>query len=248
MQKFLNSNKFFLMIFVFLTFVFCAFPALAAVKPLAVIRTLPTVKPLPGIPGNSLSVKSVINSQLLPGTPGSSLPIKPISNSQLFPGIPGNTLQLKSVSNGVGRPSRLMIPAIGVNAAIEQIGLTPSGAVGVPEGAVNVSWFSQSPRPGQVGSAVISGHYGIWKNGNHSVFDRLPLLKIGDTLSVVDENGITHSFAVQDMRVYGKDEVVPQIFNRTGTAYLNIITCYGTYLPNQKTYSHRLVVFAQLRQ
>ncbi len=147
----------------------------------------------------------------------------------------------------IGKPVRLSIPAIGVNAAIEHIGLTGAGAVGVPDNAVDVSWFDAGPRPGQLGSAVIVGHYGIWKNGSHSVFDRLPDLKIGDHITVKDDQGTIRLFVVQESKVYSKDATVPEIFKKSDQAYLNIITCHGQYLPSQKTYSQRLVVFAKLQ-
>jgi hypothetical protein len=62
---------------------------------------------------------------------------------------------------------------------------------------------------------------------------------------VKDEKGITHSFVVEKTKIYGKNEIVPEIFNKNDDAYLNIITCNGTWLANEKTYSQRLVVFAK---
>ena len=145
----------------------------------------------------------------------------------------------------IGKPKQLIIPSININTKIEHIGLTAEGAIGVPEGAINVSWFSAGPMPGQKGSAVISGHSGIWKDGTHSIFDPLPNMKAGDIIYGKDDKGETLSFKVKAIRVYGKDETVPEIFNKSDRAYLNIITCHGDYLPAQKTYSKRLVVFAE---
>lgn len=147
----------------------------------------------------------------------------------------------------VGKPVRLIIPYINVDANVEHLGLTDSGAVQAPDGAKDVSWFNLGPRPGEKGSAVISGHYGIWKNGTKSVFNLLPNLKPGDDIYVKDDNGATHSFTVKETRVYNKDETVPEIFNKDDNAYLNIITCHGTWLADEKTYSQRLVVFAEAK-
>lgn len=147
----------------------------------------------------------------------------------------------------VGLPVQLLIPDIGVNAKIEHLGLTKEGAVQAPAGAKEVSWFTLGSRPGQPGSAVISGHYGRWKNGTDSVFNLLPDVKRGDTIHVKDEGGVVRSFVVQDIRVYGKDEVVPEIFAASTDALLNIITCHGTYLEDEQTYDRRLVVFAKMK-
>ena len=47
--------------------------------------------------------------------------------------------------------------------AVEDVGLTPGGAMDVPKGPSDVAWFDLGPRPGEVGSAVIAGHEG-WKD------------------------------------------------------------------------------------
>lgn len=154
---------------------------------------------------------------------------------------------LKKISLKPGKPVRLTIPKIHVDADIEHIGLTAQGAVGAPEGAKEVSWFDRGPRPGQPGSALISGHYGIWKNGTNSVFNLLPTLKASDIIYVEDENGITRSFKVTQTRIYRKDDSVPELFETSGDVRLNLISCYGKYLPAEQTYSQRFVVFAQVQ-
>ena len=60
-----------------------------------------------------------------------------------------------------GLPVRLKIPVIGVDTAIEDAYITPDGRMDVPAGSVNVAWYALGPRPGQIGSAVIGGHFGI---------------------------------------------------------------------------------------
>ena len=66
--------------------------------------------------------------------------------------------------NQVGKISpelsmRLVIPAIGVNAAIQKVGITSKGEMEVPENASKVGWFEFGPRPGERGSAIIAGHF-----------------------------------------------------------------------------------------
>lgn len=58
--------------------------------------------------------------------------------------------------------------------------------------------FTLGARPGEKGSALISCHTGIWKNGSHSIFDNLHNLKVEDKVYVEDENGITRTFIVQE--------------------------------------------------
>ena len=148
----------------------------------------------------------------------------------------------------IGRPVKFAIPSINVSANIEKIGLNENGAVGAPEGAFDVSWFDLGPRPGENGNALISGHSGIWKDGSHSIFDNLHTLKPGDIVYVSDDNGTDRSFIVQEMRVYDKNETVPELFASSDNAGLNIITCHGDWIKSEKTYSKRLVVFTQMQK
>src|SRR5579864_40182 len=78
-----------------------------------------------------------------------------------------------------GLPIRLEIPIIGVDSAIEDALITSDGRMDVPAGTLDVAWFALGPHPGQVGSAVIGGHYGI-ANSVPYVFYNLNELKIND--------------------------------------------------------------------
>lgn len=141
-------------------------------------------------------------------------------------------------------PVRLIIPKIRVNAAVEQVGLTPAGAMGAPKERSNVAWFNLGTRPGESGSAVIAGHYG-WKDAKGSAFDGLYKLRHGDTISVEDSTGTRVSFVVREIRRYADTDSAPDVFGSSdGKAHLNLVTCEGTWNPLTKSYSRRLVVFA----
>jgi hypothetical protein len=57
-----------------------------------------------------------------------------------------------------GQPTSLAIPAIGVNAAVEQVGVNAQGNMDVPRNPNNTAWYAPGARPGQQGNAVIAGH------------------------------------------------------------------------------------------
>lgn len=138
---------------------------------------------------------------------------------------------------------RLKIPVIGVDSAVIPVGLTSDGAMGVPKGPAEVAWFNLGPRPGENGSAVIAGHYG-WENNIPAAFDNLHKLHKGDKISIGDENGVVTTFVVRETRIYGKDEIAPEVFSSSdGKAHLNLITCAGVWNKAEKTRSERLVVF-----
>ena len=144
-----------------------------------------------------------------------------------------------------GLPVRLKIPTIEVDAVVEQVGLTPGGAMDTPKGPENVAWFNLGTRPGDSGSAVMTGHYGTWKNGQGSVFDNLHKLRPGDKISIVDENGEIVSFVVRESRNYEPSADAVDVFSSDDEkSHLNLITCEGTWNKDSKSYSERLVVFA----
>ena len=114
----------------------------------------------------------------------------------------------------------------------------------VPKGKSNVGWFQLGPRPGEIGSAVIDGHYGVWKNGKVSVFNNLHKLRKGDTLSIKDEKGAIITFIVRESRIYSQYEDASDVFDSNdGKAHLNLITCQGAWNKVNKNYLNRLVVF-----
>jgi LPXTG-site transpeptidase (sortase) family protein len=144
----------------------------------------------------------------------------------------------------VGRPVRLKIPSINVDAPVEYVGLTSDGAMDVPKGPVKVAWFNLGPRPGENGSAVIAGHYD-WKNNIPAVFDNLHKLSKGDKIYIKDEKGATATFVVREIQIYGKNNDASSVFGSSdGKSHLNLITCTGVWNKSEKTFSDRLIVFA----
>jgi LPXTG-site transpeptidase (sortase) family protein len=141
-------------------------------------------------------------------------------------------------------PVRLKIPKINIDAKIDPMGLTSDGAMEVPKGGRDVGWYSSGPRPGEIGSAVMDGHYGRWKNGEGSVFDDLNKLEKGDTVYVEDDKGVTTTFVVRELRTYDPNADALDVFSSDdGKSHLNLITCEGVWNKVSKSYSGRLVVF-----
>lgn len=145
---------------------------------------------------------------------------------------------------GSGLPVRLKIPKINVDTALEYVDLTPEGAVGVPKSPTLAAWYNFGPRPGDNGSAVITGHYGYWKNGKVGVFNNLYKLRKGDKVYVKDDKGATTTFVVREFRTYDPKADASGVFISTdGKSHLNLITCGGAWNKVSKSYPKRLVVF-----
>lgn len=167
-----------------------------------------------------------------------------ILNTAWFAKADGQTLA--SGTQTVGIPERLEIPSIGVDAAVEHVGVNSKGIMDVPVNGRDVGWFYPGPRPGEKGSAVIAGHLDN-KDGSNAVFANLNKLKQGDHIYVIDSNGTSTVFIVQGSSEYNVG-YADDVFSRNDGTYLNLITCDGVWDGTKKSYSERLVVFADLAQ
>jgi sortase (surface protein transpeptidase) len=141
--------------------------------------------------------------------------------------------------------ARLLIPAIGVNAPIESVGVQPNGAMETPRQSPwsDVGLYTGGPRPGDRGSAVIAGHLDR-PGGNPAAFWLLRELHIGDEVQFVDAHDKILLFHVTRIEAYPvQDAPVQVIFgDRTGR-FLNLTTCAGDWIPTQHQRTMRLVVY-----
>lgn len=143
-------------------------------------------------------------------------------------------------------PERVIIPAIGVDALVRDVGVNASGNMATPGNYTDVGWYKYGPVPGQQGSAVLAGHVdnGLGLSG---VFKRLEELEIGEEIIIRDKKGDSLRFVVTSVRTYPyKDAPTDILFNRAGAPRVNLITCAGTWVREEKTYDQRLVVSARL--
>lgn len=140
----------------------------------------------------------------------------------------------------------LVIPTINVNASIQPLGVTSMGEMEVPDNTLDVGWFKLGPKPGEKGSAVIAGHFD-GTNGEAGVFTNLYMLKEGDKLYIKDGREATSTFVVRESRIYDPG-YAEDVFSSSGSAHLNLVTCDGVWNGTKKSYSKRLVVFADLTQ
>lgn len=145
-------------------------------------------------------------------------------------------------------PLRLSIPAIGVNALVESLGLHSNGDLATP--AQNpwddVGWYDLGPHPGDNGSAVIDGHLDR-PGGYPAVFWRLRAIQVGDDVQVTNKGGNTLHFRVTRIAYFSPAQAPLQdIFGNLGGRYLNLITCAGDWIPSQHQTTLRLVVYTTL--
>jgi sortase (surface protein transpeptidase) len=143
----------------------------------------------------------------------------------------------------VTRPVYLSIPVIDVHTRLIKLGLTAQGTLQVPASTAVAGWYTGSPRPGQVGSAIIAGHIDSYRGPG--VFFRLRLLRPGDRIYVRHADGTLAVFRVYSEHMYAKNRFpTEQVYGPAPSPELRLITCGGTFDPAIGSYLSNVVVYA----
>ncbi len=143
-------------------------------------------------------------------------------------------------------PARISVPAIGVNAEVEEVQKTKAGAMATPTKFSNVGWYTLGVSPGAAGNAVFDGHVNnaLTRAG---VFEHLSLVKVGDTVVVINAQAQRLVFVVTDIEDYTNDEApLERIFAIDGPSGVVLITCAGEWDAHARSFNKRLVVYARL--
>ena len=143
----------------------------------------------------------------------------------------------------VASPVSLTIPLIGVKTNLITLGLAQGGAMQVPSSTTVAGWYTGSPRPGSIGSAIIVGH--IDSETGPGVFYRLSELRGGDDVFVRRADGTTAEFRVTSIQTYLMDQFpTGQVYGPTPDAELRLITCGGAFDSATRHYLSNIVVYA----
>jgi hypothetical protein len=145
------------------------------------------------------------------------------------------------------RPTRLVIPAIGVEAPILGVGLADDGSVDVPPlGRHNeAGWFERGPTPGQFGPAVIVGH--VDTRTGPSIFYELGRLRPGQRIEVTRRDRRVAVFEVNSVEHFGKQKLpVDRVYGDYSRPVLRLVTCGGKWLGGGAGYADNVIVFASL--
>ena len=163
------------------------------------------------------------------------------------PTLPAPTGPIAAVpqqrSAQVSPPVTLTIPSIGVQTSLIRLGLAADGTLQVPRSTAVAGWYTGSPRPGAVGSAVIAGH--IDSRTGPGVFFRLSLLRPGDRVYVRRADGTLAVFLVTAVRQFPKDSFpTSAVYGPTPDPEVRLITCGGTFDPQLGSYLSNTIVYA----
>jgi len=212
-----------------LVLVACA--AVAVGVPIAWVATRPSADT--GVPVASVGV----------ATPTTSATPTPAASSGKLPTLTARPATPPSDA-ATPAPTRIRVPAVGVDATIQPVGVDGHGFMVIPREVRRVGWYRFGPAPGdRAGAAVIAGHVDTRQQGPGALFP-LRYVDVGD--------GITVTTGRRDLRyqVVGKQTIVKQrlpveeLFARDGAPRLVLITCGGPFVPELGSYRDNLVVVA----
>jgi hypothetical protein len=140
-------------------------------------------------------------------------------------------------------PTRLLVPAIGIDSNLMDLGLEPDGSLETPPGAFPAGWYTGAPTPGELGPAIIVGHVRYNEPG---VFARLTDLRRADRIDVQREDGTTATFRVTHVAHFAKAAFpTRKVYGNIDHAGLRLITCGGLDASTNE-YDENVVVFADL--
>lgn len=142
-----------------------------------------------------------------------------------------------------GRPVRLQIPVIDVDAEVEMLGTGAAGELTPPVRPGAAGWYTGSAVPGAVGPAVLAGH--VDSAAGPAVFHRLRELRAGAAVSVVVSDGRTVRYTATHTERHRKERFpTAAVYGPTPEPALRLITCGGTYDRDGTGYRDNIIVFA----
>ncbi len=143
------------------------------------------------------------------------------------------------------RPTAVRVPALGVDAPLDLLGISPDGTIEVPADAARAGWLTTSRTPGSPGPAVIAGH--VDSRQGPGVFARLRELGPGETILVQLDDGRVEQFVVTHVRQYAKEEFpTAEVYGGSPAPALRVITCGGSFDRATGHYQDNVVVYAVL--
>jgi sortase (surface protein transpeptidase) len=143
------------------------------------------------------------------------------------------------------RPVSLTIPALGVKAPIEPLGVDSHQKLEVPSDPAAAGWYREGSAPGAAGAAVLAGHV-TWKQ-EPAVFFDIGDLRPGKRVHLRRADGRTAVFAITEIEQYPKDEFpTARVYRPVNRPEQRLITCGGHYDADRDSYSANVVAYGTL--
>lgn len=143
----------------------------------------------------------------------------------------------------VAEPTAVRVPSLGITSALVDLGVATDGTVEVPSDYDVAGWFTEGPRPGERGPAVILGH--VDSRSGPAVFAQVDQMQPGDVIEVDRADGSTVRFRVDRLEQVPKDEFPSAaVYGPVPEPALRLITCGGEFDAAAGHYRDNVVVYA----
>ncbi|HEX5689591.1 MAG TPA: class F sortase, partial [Roseiflexaceae bacterium] len=129
------------------------------------------------------------------------------------------------VIGGGAAPTRLTIDEVGIDQPIVSVGVDPNGEPVVPDH--EVGWWDASAAPGRGENVVLWAHVlrFMYAPDIPAPFERLKEVSIGSAVTVYDDQGQPHPYAVTDRIEVTPDQV--EYLLPKGREIVTMVSCYG---------------------
>jgi LPXTG-site transpeptidase (sortase) family protein len=143
------------------------------------------------------------------------------------------------------RPTRIRVATIGVNAAIQPVGLTAAKALDVPRNVSVPGWWKGGRVPGEAGPTVIVGH--VDSKRGPGVFSELRTLRAGDKVQIEQSDGSQFTYVIDRVEVHKKKAFpTAAVYGATDSSTLRLITCGGPFNARTGHYIDNVIAYGDL--
>ncbi len=176
----------------------------------------------------------------------SSRTVPPSSTPVAFADQPlaaGSPPVVTALTSRLPAPQRVQIPSLGVDAPVLPVSLDDDGALALTDDAAVVFWYQESGYPGRPGRVVLAGHVDA-PGGRPGIFAALHRLAAGERVIVEREDGIQVHYVVTERVQVDATTLPPDLVGFRHPPELVLVTCAGSWIPQEQRYTHNWLVFA----
>lgn len=141
-------------------------------------------------------------------------------------------------------PTQLRVPSLDLEMKVVPVGVEQKGDMELPRSVFEAGWYEFGSRPADGrGSTLVAAHVDSYADGL-GPFARLRRVKRDAAVQLTTQDGTVHRYRVQSVRSVARDQLTSlAVFERDGSARLNLLTCGGRY-DRDTGYSDNVVVTA----
>ena len=142
-------------------------------------------------------------------------------------------------------PTRIRVNDLDIDMPVAAVGLAATGDMELPVNPANAAWYRFGSAPASSsGATVIAAHVDALGYGL-GPFARLADASPGTEVVVTTADGTDQRYRIESVTSTTKSEIPwDEIFDRTGTPRLTLVTCGGEFDTVTRTYSSNVITTA----